>query len=383
MKLHLNSKTLTDTLSKLAQVIDSNPIVPILECYLISADAHADAISIVATNLSQTLTATVPLVGHYPTEPVQVCIPAKLLLDTLKALPDQPIVLQADSEATSIHIITANGNYNIATYNPLDYPKTNATAIGEVAGLLPAADMATAIKLTKVTVSKDQLRPAMTGVSFIVNDMSTTFAASDGNVLNQIQFNNMAFNDNANVIIPAKTMNVLAAILTDDEVNIHTDGKSITFGTSGMLLTSKLIDERFPNLDNIFPDPLFDLCLQRITLSECIKRVMNFANETTQEIELSITADGLVISASDISYGHEAAETIECKIDNHTYSPKEAEGFKVGFNAKFLLKMLSVLSTDALRLCITSPIKPVLIHHDTPIGTNYTGLIMPVILAKY
>lgn len=381
MKLHFNSKTLTDTLSKLAQVIDSNSVMPILESVLFTAEAHAEAVTLVASNLSQTLTATVPAEGIKAA--VQVCIPAKLLLDTLKGLPNQPVVIEADNDATAIKVISENGNYKIAVENALNFPKTNNSSIGDVAGLLTATAIKQAIELTKIAVSKDQIRPAMTGVCFEVNDMCTSFAASNGHLLNMIGYNNMAFNDNARVVIPAKTMQVLAGILTDDEVNIHTDGQQITFDTANMLLSSKLIDERFPDLSNIFPDPAFDLLLDRLALIATLKRVVNFANETTQAIMLNVT-DQLIIAAEDLDYGHEASETMPYQVINHTDDASAHQGFKIGLNAKLLLQMLSVLHCDKVRLCLTDRNRAVLINTDTdPIGTNYAGLIMPVILYSH
>lgn len=381
MKLIFNSKTLTDTLSKLAKVIDSNPIVPILDGILFTAEAHAEAVTLVASNLSQTLTATVPAEGIKAD--LKVCIPAKILLDTLKGLPNQPIGIAIDSEGMTIKVISENGTYKIAIENAIDFPKTNTNPTGETAGILQATDIKVAIELTKIAVSKDQIRPAMTGVCFEVNDMSTSFAASNGHLLNMIGYNNMAFNDNARVIIPAKTMQVLAGILTDDEVNIHTDGQQITFATANMLLSSKLIDERFPDLSNIFPDPAFDLLLDRLALIATLKRVVNFANETTQAIMLSVT-DHLIIAAEDLDYGHEASETMPYKVINHTDDASSHQGFKIGLNANLLIQMLSVLHCDKVRLCLTECNRPMLINTDAePIGTNYAGLIMPVILYSH
>ena len=111
-----------------------------------------------------------------------IAIPAKLLLDTLRGLPEQPITLQVNSETFGTEIISDNGRYKLSGENPIDFPKTPVVNRGQSVDLSSSA-LGAAIANTLFATSTDDLRPAMTGVFVQMGTENATFVATDGHRL--------------------------------------------------------------------------------------------------------------------------------------------------------------------------------------------------------
>ncbi|NDE17885.1 DNA polymerase III subunit beta, partial [bacterium] len=57
-----------------------------------------------------------------------IAVPAKIFLETLRNLPEQPITIQVDEETYSIEITSDNGRYKVSGANSVDFPRVPAVA---------------------------------------------------------------------------------------------------------------------------------------------------------------------------------------------------------------------------------------------------------------
>ena len=111
-----------------------------------------------------------------------IAIPAKILMDTLKNLPEQPVTFSIEEETYSIEISSENGRYKLSGENATDFPRvpnvTNGFTLDISSSLLGSA-----INSTLFATSVDELRPAMSGIYTVINNTNTTFVATDGHRL--------------------------------------------------------------------------------------------------------------------------------------------------------------------------------------------------------
>jgi DNA polymerase-3 subunit beta len=308
-----------------------------------------------------------------------IAVPARILTETLKSLPEQPITLAVDEESFTVEIHSENGRYKLAGENAMDFPKIPANANGNSFEIASQA-LSQAINSTLFAASNDELRPAMTGVFFELKNNDVTFVATDGNRLIRYRRNDIGSNYVASMIIPKKALGLLKSALPNDDTPAKAEfSKSnafFSFGTTRMIC--RLIDERFPDYANAIPvNNPNKMVIDRGLMLNSLKRIAIYANKSTHLIRLKVANDELNISAEDLDFSNEANETLSCQYDG-------AE-MEIGFNAKFLIEMLSNLSSKEVRLEMSAANRAGIL---TPIDNKEAQedilmLLMPVMLNNY
>lgn len=373
MKFVVSSSVLQKHLSNISGVIASNPVVPILENFLF--ELENEVLTITASDLQTSITTKVDVDSN---EVGSLAIPSKILLDTLKNLPEQPITLSLDLDTYSIELISENGHYKLAGENATDFPKVPFVT-SEHAINIPSEVLIGAITNTIFAVSTDELRLAMTGIYLDATPSSTTFVATDGHRLVRVRRTDIVSEETKSVIIPKKALNLLKSSLPSSEmhveVNLTETNAFFSYGSTQMIC--RLIDERYPDYENVIPtgNPNM-LTINRTELLRSLKRIAIYANKSTNQVRLKISDDELLISAEDLDFSNEANENLICEYNG---TPLE-----IGFNAKFLLEMLTNLTSTSVRFELSEPNKAgLLIPVSNDTEEDILMLVMPVMLNNY
>jgi len=139
-------------------------------------------------------------------------------------------------------------------------------------------------------------------------------------------------------------------------------------------MVCRLIDERYPDYDNVIPSDNTNLVtLSKSEILGSLKRISIYANKTTNQVRLKITGSEILMSAEDLDFSNEANERISCEHDG--------EDIEIGFNAKFLIELLSNVDSDKVILKLSEPNKAGLIIPDNvDENEEITMLVMPVML---
>ena len=158
MKFIVTSTALLKQLQNINGVITTNPVVPILENFLF--EIEKGKLTITASDLQTSMITQMEVEAR---EAGSIAVPARILLDTLKNLPEQPVTFSIDEESFSIEISSDNGRYKLAGENATDFPKVPTVTEGYTIEM--SSDILhTAITHSIFATSNDELRPAMTGV---------------------------------------------------------------------------------------------------------------------------------------------------------------------------------------------------------------------------
>jgi DNA polymerase III subunit beta len=373
MKFTVSTSALQKQLSIIGGVIANNPIVPILENFLFELDNSI--LTITASDLQTTMITQLEVVGK---ETGNIAIPARILTETLKNLPEQPVTFAIDVETFSIELLSSNGRYKLAGENAADFPRIPAST-GESTVMLPANVLTTAISNTLFAVSNDELRPSMTGVFVEMKPENLTFVSTDGNRLIRYRRGDYKSATASTMIIPKKALNLMKSALPNDETEVKAEfSKSNAFFHFGSTkLICRLIDERFPDYENAIPTVNPNkMIIGRQEILNSLKRISIYSNKTTYLVRLKITADELNISAEDLDFSNEANEKLTCQ-----YAGEEME---IGFNAKFLIEMLGNLSCKEVRFELSAANRAGIIFPvDADADEDTLMLLMPVMLNNY
>lgn len=216
MKFIVSSSVLLKNLQHINGVVATNPIVPILENFLFRIDVEPDlsggTLTVTASDLQTTMTTQIPVEAS---ESGAIAIPAKLLLDTLRSLPEQPITINIDTETFGTEILTDNGRYKLSGENPIDFPKL-PTVNKNISVDMTSDILLSAINNTVFATSTDDLRPAMTGVYLQMTTDNATFVATDGHRLIRYRRTDLGSSSSTSVIIPRKALQLLKTSLPEN-----------------------------------------------------------------------------------------------------------------------------------------------------------------------
>ena len=370
MKFIVSSTYLLKQLQVLGGVINSSNTLPILDNFLF--ELNNSKLTVSASDLETTMSSTINVESD---SEGSVAIPAKLLLDTLKTFPEQPLTFIVE-ENNTVEISSNHGKYALAYANGEEFPK--AVALENPSATTLSGDvLANAISKTIFAAGNDDLRPVMSGVFFQFSTDSLTFVATDAHKLVKYTRSDVSANETAEFIMPKKPLNLLKGILagSDEDVLIEYNDSNAKFTFNGSVLICRLIDGKYPNYEAVIPkENPNKLTIDRTQFLNSVKRVSIFSNKTTHQIRLKIAGAELNISAEDIDYSNKAEERLTCDY--------QGDDMQIGFNSRFLSEMLGNLSASEVQLEMSLPNRAGIL---TPIdgldkGENVTMLVMPVML---
>ena len=158
VKFIVSSSVLLRHLQSLSGVLNSSNALKILDNFLFVIDRGN--LSISASDLETTMTTELQVVAKTTGT---IAIPAKILVDTLKTFPEQPLTFSIDEKTLGIEIASDYGKYKLTGFDGNEFPKL-PVAEDTSSITIPAMIMLEAINKTLFATSGDELRPTMTGV---------------------------------------------------------------------------------------------------------------------------------------------------------------------------------------------------------------------------
>ncbi len=234
----------------------------------------------------------------------KIAVPAKILLDTLKTFPEQPLTFLVDEKTLGIEIVSDFGKYKLTGFDAEEFPKVPAMD-GAKTLKLSTSILQNAINKTLFATGNDELRPVMSGVFFQLSKDNITFVATDAHKLVRYRRTDAKASGEGALIVPKKPLNLLKNIMADSDeiVNINYNESNILFQFANHSLICRLIDGRYPNYEAVIPvDNPNKLTISRSALLNSVRRVSIFSNKTTHQVRLKVAGSELQISAEDLDF---------------------------------------------------------------------------------
>ncbi len=371
MNIVVNSSLLHKSLQLLGGVLNSSNSLPILDNFLFEIRPQELVVS--ASDLETAI--TVRLENIDTKGEGVLCVPAKLLMDILKSIPEHPLTFTIDSKTYGIEIASEFGKYKLTGVNGDDFPKAPAMD-SDKSFKIPGDVMSRAINKTLFAAGNDDMRPVMSGVYFEINESETRFVATDAHKL--VRYTRTeAGGDPATFIVPRKPLNLMKGILgsVKSDVAVAYSDNNAQFTFDNVSLMCRLIEGKYPNYEAVIPkENPFKLTIDRADFLQSIRRVSIFANKTTHQVRLKMGGSELHISAEDLDYSNEANEKLSCSY--------VGDDMEIGFNSRFLQEMLSNLDCDNVTIEMSAPNRAGIMRPVELVDENedILMLVMPVML---
>lgn len=369
MKFIVSSSSLLKHLQQINGAISTNTVLPILEDFLF--DINKNKLAVMATDLETVMKVQLDIESK---ETGKVCIPAKILIDSLKNIPDQPLTFNIEKNY-SVEITSDNGKYKVMGENPENYPKEPVANEGNSFSISSSIFL-NAIDKTLFAVSNDTLRPAMTGVFFELSKDILQLVATDAHRLACYKLKGMQIKQNDSFIVPKKPLALLKTALPnnndDDSLTISYTNNHLFVQHNTTQLICRLIDARFPDYKVVIPtNNPYKLVVGKNELQQALRRINVFSNKSTNQVMLAISGSQLQLSAQDVDFSFEGNERMTCQYDG--------EDMQISFNAKFLIEMLNAINGDEIKLELSTPNKAGIIKPTEESKTEeLLMLIMPL-----
>ena len=347
MKFVVSSTELLSHLAAISKVISSKSTMPILDNFLFQLSENE--LTITASDLESTLITSMEL-DNIEGEGT-IAVPAKLLTDTLKEFPEQPLTFQIDSEDFGIEIFSDNGKFSIVGQNGEDFPELPVIDEEAASSInLSHAILQKGIEKTLFATADDELRPVMNGIYVEITPDYTSFVASDAHKLVRYRRSDATAEFDSSFILPKKPASLLKNLLPKEEfdVKLEFDDKNAIFTLSNYKLICRLVEGNYPSYNSVIPSNNPNkMIIDRLAFYNTVKRVSVFSNQASNLIKLNINDNQLVVSAQDIDFSISAVERLNCEY--------EGDEIEIGFKSTFLQEIITNIPSGDVKVELSDP----------------------------
>ena len=374
MNFTVSSSLLSSRLQTISRVINSKNTIPVLDCILFELEGNK--LTLTASDPDNTLNTSIEVVDC--SEDFSFAISAKILIDSLKEISEQPIRFEVKKETLETTIFYQNGKYSLVGQNADEYP--GAAVLGEsaVAISVPTKVLSSGISCSMFATADDEVRPVMCGVYFDFTPESITLVASDGHKLVRCRDYSVTGAEKSAFILPKKPATLLKNLLGKEEqedVAVEFDGRFAIFDMGEYKLVSRLFDGRYPNYNSVIPqNNPHKLTVDRAALISTLRRVAIFSSQVSL-IKLHLEENKVVISAQDTDFSTSAEESIACSY--------EGASMNIGFRASFLIDILNNTPGQDVVIELADPSRAgVIVPAEQVDKQELLMLLMPMMLTE-
>jgi DNA polymerase-3 subunit beta len=368
MEFTVSKADLLRELSLTQGVVERKTTIPILANIL--CEAKGSRLAITATDLELTICTSCEAKTK---KDGSGTISAKKLLEIIRLLPEGDIRFKL-LENHWVQLTSDKRNYKMVGMAKENFPAL--PVMPHVFARLPAALIADMIAKTYFAISMEESRYTLNGAKLILKPDSISLVATDGHRLALVEATHKVegLNAEAGVLIPKKAMNELKTLAAeageDAQIEFAQDESNLFFRLGERQLISRKLTGQFPNYEAVLPrDNTKTVGIDRDELADALRRVSQLADQRSQAVKVSLSKEGVEISASSPEYG-EAREVIE----------REYKGadLSIGFNAKYMLDFLAAAPQGPISLELKDEQSAGQMRPTGEEGTRYRYVIMPM-----
>lgn len=372
MEFNVSSAELLKAIMDVSKAIPSKTALPILENFLFCL--KDGSLEITASDQELTLRTVIAVDGDI--KEGSIAVPARQMMELLKALPDQPIHIKTTTEG-SFECIWSNGKSLLPYFPAADYPEIKGTSDDAWQISVPAETLVEGINNTIYATADDEMRPAMNGIFFDIAEDSTTMVASDSHKLICYTTGDVKASQSNSFILHKKPASVLKAILgKEDDVTVTFDTSSVMFSFGSTEMICRLIVGKYPKYRDVIPQNNSNILkIERNQLLNTVKRVSVCANKASNHIKFDLHQGMVEITAQDLGFALAAYERLECEYNGDDLS--------IGFKSSFLAEILSNMTCENLVMKFADARRAALIvpSEDEVESEKICGILMPIMVS--
>ena len=373
MELKIGAQELARALGRLQGIVEKKSTMPILSHVLLEAK-KGNVLHVSATDLDLSVS------SEHPCEVAKegaLAVPAKHLFEIVRSLPEQEVTLKKAGN-NYLEVRSGPSEFRIVGLPAEDFPALPKFEKVPFVDVVPA-EFLEQIDRTSFAASTDETRYNLNGVYFEPKGPVLCMVATDGHRL-ALSEKPLAgdYALKRGVILPRKGLHELKKLLGESvdaaaekpETKLGFAENSAIYRRPGVVLAMRLIEGMFPDYKQVIPkqgEKIVKVGRQR--LLETLRRVSILASDKSHAVKLELAPGVLRVLSQNPDLG-DAKE--EVPVD---YA---GEPLKIGFNARYITDVASVLKSDDVQLELADDLSPGVLRGAGPEDAGYTAVVMPM-----
>jgi DNA polymerase-3 subunit beta len=367
MKLvQLERDALLKPLQAVTGIVEKRHTLPILSNVLI--ERKQGKLSMMATDLEIQVATSTDL-GKEKAEDTSLTVSARKLQDILRSLPDGA---EAGLEVQNnrLQVRAGKSRFNLQTLPAADFPSMSDPGSVQAKVTLPQKALRELLLLVQYAMAQQDIRYYLNGLLLLVDGGQLRVVATDGHRLSYAARPLGAQQEKREVILPRKAVLELTRLLAevDEAVTIEIFASMVRFTFGGIVLTTKIIDGKFPDYTRVVPSNYQKkFSIKRQDLLQSLQRAAILSNEKFRGVRWMIGSNSLKISCTN-NEQEEAQEELEV-----TYG---GDALDIGFNITYLLDVLNNVHCESVECSFGDANSSMLI--TVPDNQEFRYVVMPM-----
>lgn len=344
MKINIQRDDLIKPLGYVAGIVEKRQTLPILSNILIKC--KDDKIELTGTDLEVEIVTTARC---KITDSGEATLPARKLLDICRSLPPNSEI-KIDIKEDKAIIKSGRSRFSLLTMPVADFPNLE-TSNWETELTIEQSVLKGLLERTQFCMAQQDVRYYLNGLLFELEKNTLKTVATDGHrmAISEVTLAEGASNNNIEkqVIIPRKGVIELIRFLGDNEAPavVQINPNHIRVKAGEICLTSKLIDGRFPDYNQVIPANQTKIInLEKEAFKETLQRTAILSNEKYRGVRFQIKEKMMLVSAHNPEQ-EEAQEEIPIDYDG--------EEMEIGFNSNYIVDAVAALQTKEVEFALS------------------------------
>lgn len=362
MRFEIDRGTLAEMLGVMVNTLPSRTTYPVLQNVLL--EVAGGKLSLSGTDLDTYVRKDYSLSGK--SEDGRVALPGRKLMEITREHSSESILIY--SKNGKIHLEAGSSKVSFSGLDPAEFPEVPGLPEGATVDF-PVVTVMDLFDAVSFAVSKDDSRPAMTGVNWEVTKTEMRMVATDGHRLAYVRRRGK-YPIGFKLIVAPKVFSFLPR--GADTMTVHSDPAKVGVVCADTTVITRVIEGPYPDYERVLPKKghASKAELEQEVLAPALRRAAVLAHPVGKLVALGFSKDGLVLEAETPELGS-SKENVPC-----SYS---GEPVRIGFNAAYMLEILRHLDTDKINVELQSALSAGLV---TPVGeatdVTKTYLLMPI-----
>lgn len=365
-------ENLAKSLSVVTKAVDSSPQLPVLANVLLETEDSRLKLS--ATNLELSITMWI---GAKVEQHGSITLPAKTFTELVNNLSKERVDLRLDAATHTMHLRCGVQNSNIRGIDANEFPPINHNEEAELH--LEGQTLREMILQTAFAAAKEQNRPILTGVYLLLEKQVMTLAAADGYRLAvRTASIEKEFSEKRDMVLPSRAITEVARIIEEDHevgISLPTQRNSVTFFMPNILVSSQLVEGRFPDFASIIPRSyITSTVMYTSDLLIVCQRAEIFARDNANSANLHVKPSAKPGDPAEVLIVGKSAERGDS--EGMLDASAEGEPLDISFNIKYLIDVLRVIKEDRVVFQSNGPENPGVLRPED--REDFIHVIMPM-----
>ena len=370
----VSKRDLGRILARCQGVADKKSTMPVLGNVLLEA-SKTNELSLAATDLYLGVSGTIPARIE---KPGSVAVGARDLFERVKMMPEGNIAIAQQPDGSVV--IRAQGQARRYTLKGLpgsEFPTLPQPGEGAASMVLGTEVLSDLIAKTHFSIAADDTRPHLNSALLQMEGNNVRMVTTDGHRLSKMEIQQPEHEATASMLIPLKGIHELKRLCDEAKsdgtgsIAVLQSGTNAFFRVPGLQLGIKLVEVQFPPYAQVIPQStLHQVPAPRALVADALKAVSLAANDRTGGVKVTLASNVMRFSSESPESG-----------DGFDEVPVDYNGTEltVGFNAHYLLQVLSSIEQDDVVLGVSGELDPATVRPGAPSARgDYLAVIMPM-----